>query len=118
MSSMPVCRAGTAPHTMLLTGPNMGGKSTLLRAACCAVILAQTGCPVPAESAVISITDRIFTRLGILLHSLKSFMPAGIQCSALCCIREEGAAVLSCTRGPIEVCLLEFCIPGTQNCLV
>jgi DNA mismatch repair protein MSH6 len=49
---------------MLLTGPNMGGKSTLLRAACCAVILAQMGCPVPAESAVISITDRIFTRLG------------------------------------------------------
>ena len=42
----------------------MGGKSTLLRAACCAVILAQMGCPVPAESAVISITDRIFTRLG------------------------------------------------------
>ena len=59
-----VCRTGSDPHTMLLTGPNMGGKSTLLRAACCAVILAQMGCPVPAESAVISITDRIFTRLG------------------------------------------------------
>ena len=59
-----VCRTGCEPHTMLLTGPNMGGKSTLLRAACCAVILAQMGCPVPAESAVISITDRIFTRLG------------------------------------------------------
>ena len=59
-------RAGSAPHTMLLTGPNMGGKSTLLRAACCAVILAQMGCPVPADSAVISITDRIFTRLGRL----------------------------------------------------
>ncbi len=59
-----VRRTGNNPHTMLLTGPNMGGKSTLLRAACCAVILAQMGCPVPAESAVISITDRIFTRLG------------------------------------------------------
>ena len=54
----------------------MGGKSTLLRAACCAVILAQTGCPVPAESAVISITDRIFTRLGILSHSLKCLLLA------------------------------------------
>ncbi len=63
---------------MLLTGPNMGGKSTLLRAACCAVILAQMGCPVPAESAVISITDRIFTRLGVLpakFSSLKASTP-------------------------------------------
>ena len=71
---LPMCRAGLAPHTMLLTGPNMGGKSTLLRAACCAVILAQTGCPVPAESAVISVTDRIFTRLGILSHGLKCLL--------------------------------------------
>lgn len=63
------CRAGNNPHTMLLTGPNMGGKSTLLRAACCAVILAQMGCPVPAESAVVSITDRIFTRLGAASHT-------------------------------------------------
>jgi DNA mismatch repair protein MSH6 len=70
---------------MLLTGPNMGGKSTLLRAACCAVILAQMGCPVPAESAVISITDRIFTRLGarsLIASAYPRFMnPFGINIS-------------------------------------
>lgn len=49
---------------MLLTGPNMGGKSTLLRTACLMVILAQTGCYVPADSYRCEIIDRIFTRIG------------------------------------------------------
>lgn len=40
------------------------GKSTLLRAACVAVVLAQMGCPVPAASATLTVTDQIFTRLG------------------------------------------------------
>ena len=66
---------------MLLTGPNMGGKSTLLRAACCAVILAQMGCPVPAESAVISVTDRIFTRLGGWHVRFRPMMPSTLTVS-------------------------------------
>ena len=49
---------------MLLTGPNMGGKSTLLRTTCLMVILAQTGCYVPAESYKCELIDRIFTRIG------------------------------------------------------
>ncbi|EPS69161.1 hypothetical protein M569_05605, partial [Genlisea aurea] len=49
---------------MLLTGPNMGGKSTLLRQVCLAVILAQIGTDVPAESFVLSLVDRIFVRMG------------------------------------------------------
>ena len=49
---------------MLLTGPNMGGKSTLLRTACLQVMLAQTGFFVPAESYRCEIIDRIFTRIG------------------------------------------------------
>ncbi|KAK7271285.1 hypothetical protein RJT34_27060 [Clitoria ternatea] len=55
---------GPHPHTLLLTGPNMGGKSTLLRATCLAVIMAQLGCYVPCENCVLSVVDIIFTRLG------------------------------------------------------
>jgi DNA mismatch repair protein MSH6 len=49
---------------LLVTGPNMGGKSTLLRQTCLAVILAQIGCYVPASKCVLTPVDRIFTRLG------------------------------------------------------
>ncbi|KAL5572686.1 hypothetical protein UlMin_022283 [Ulmus minor] len=55
---------GYHPRTLLLTGPNMGGKSTLLRTTCLAVILAQMGCYVPSETCVVSLVDIIFTRLG------------------------------------------------------
>ena len=54
----------SAPPAMLLTGPNMGGKSTLLRATCVAVVLAQMGAPVPASSCVLTPADAIFARLG------------------------------------------------------
>src|SRR5207245_1761246 len=52
-------------HTVLvLTGPNMGGKSTYLRQAALIVILAQMGSFVPARSARLGIVDRVFTRIG------------------------------------------------------
>eukprot|EP00741_Cyanophora_paradoxa_P001422 tig00000489_g1375.t1 len=53
-----------APPVALVTGPNMGGKSTLLRQACVAVVMAQVGCFVPAEECVLSPVDRLFTRIG------------------------------------------------------
>lgn len=57
-------RAGDAPRAVLLTGPNMGGKSTLLRAACVAVVLAQSGAMVPCTGMILSPVDTIFTRIG------------------------------------------------------
>src|SRR5208337_1779887 len=52
-------------HTVLvLTGPNMGGKSTYLRQVALVVILAQMGSFVPATSARLSVVDRVFTRIG------------------------------------------------------
>ncbi|RKP23818.1 muts domain V-domain-containing protein, partial [Syncephalis pseudoplumigaleata] len=53
-----------APSMILLTGPNMGGKSTLLRQTCIAIIMAQMGCYVPARRCQLTPVDRIFTRIG------------------------------------------------------
>ena len=53
-----------ATRFILLTGPNMGGKSTYLRQAALLTILAQIGSFVPARSATLGIVDRIFTRIG------------------------------------------------------
>jgi DNA mismatch repair protein MutS len=49
---------------LLLTGPNMAGKSTFIRQVALIVLLAHAGCFVPAASARIGLTDRIFTRIG------------------------------------------------------
>lgn len=55
---------GNPARLMLVSGPNMGGKSTLLRQTCLIAVLAQIGCRVPAQRCRMTLVDRIFTRVG------------------------------------------------------
>ncbi|OAH53835.1 DNA mismatch repair protein MutS [Domibacillus aminovorans] len=58
------CFMGPKRDMLLITGPNMSGKSTYMRQVAIIVILAQIGCYVPADKAILPVFDQIFTRIG------------------------------------------------------
>ncbi len=71
---------------LLLTGPNMAGKSTFLRQNALAVVLAQAGLPVPAEAATIGLVDRLFSRVGAaddLARGRSTFMVEMVETAAI-----------------------------------
>ncbi len=59
-----LCLEPRQQQLLLITGPNMGGKSTYLRQSALIVVMAQMGCFVPARQAKLPMTDRVFTRIG------------------------------------------------------
>jgi DNA mismatch repair protein MutS len=85
-------------HTLaLITGPNMAGKSTYIRQAALITLLAHTGCFVPADSAVVGLTDRIFTRVGANdeLHAGQStFMVEMTETANICHHATERSLVI------------------------
>ncbi|NVN01051.1 DNA mismatch repair protein MutS [Asaia spathodeae] len=85
------CSLPPSQRVMLLTGPNMAGKSTFLRQTALAVILAQAGLPVPAEKARIGIVDRLFSRVGAaddLARGRSTFMVEMTETAAI--LRQAG----------------------------
>ena len=75
-----------AQRVMLLTGPNMAGKSTVLRQVGLSVLFAQIGSFVPAKSATIGVVDRVFTRVGAsdnLMRGQSTFMVEMSETSAI-----------------------------------
>lgn len=86
-----------APHALLITGPNMGGKSTLLRQTCLAAIMAQIGCFVAADSCKLTVVDRVFTRIGAsdrILENKSTFFVELEETKAICELATANSLVI------------------------
>jgi len=84
-------------NVLLLTGPNMGGKSTYLRQTALIAILAQMGSFVPARAAKLSVVDRVFTRIGAsdnLARGRSTFMVEMTETAAILHTATERSLIL------------------------
>ena len=80
------CRLAEESRLWLVTGPNMGGKSTFLRQNALIAVLAQAGSPVPATSATLGLVDRLFSRVGAsdnLARGRSTFMVEMVETAAI-----------------------------------
>lgn len=80
------CRLEDGRRMLIITGPNMGGKSTFMRSVALIALLAWTGCFVPAEAAEIGPIDRILTRIGAsddLARGRSTFMVEMTEAAAI-----------------------------------
>ncbi|WP_031291418.1 DNA mismatch repair protein MutS [Sphingobium baderi] len=80
------CRLNESDRLWLVTGPNMGGKSTFLRQNALIVILAQAGAFVPAQAATLTLVDRLFSRVGAsdnLARGRSTFMVEMVETAAI-----------------------------------
>jgi DNA mismatch repair protein MutS len=78
--------------SLVLTGPNMAGKSTYMRQAALIVLLAQSGSFVPARRARIGVIDRIFTRIGAQDHLLRGQSTFLVEMSETAAILRQATA--------------------------
>ncbi len=91
------CRLDAARRMLLITGPNMGGKSTYMRQVALIVLLARTGSFVPASRARIGRIDRIFTRIGAaddLAGGRSTFMMEMTEAAAILAASTQNSLVL------------------------
>ena len=85
-SSPTIFELGSDDRLWLITGPNMGGKSTFLRQAALVAVLAQAGSFVPASSAKVGIVDKLFSRVGAsdnLARGRSTFMVEMVETAAI-----------------------------------
>jgi DNA mismatch repair protein MutS len=88
---------GAADRLWLITGPNMGGKSTFLRQAALIAVLAQSGSFVPAARAKVGIVDRLFSRVGAsdnLARGRSTFMVEMVETAAILAQATPGSLVI------------------------
>jgi DNA mismatch repair protein MutS len=91
------CRLGEQDRLWLVTGPNMGGKSTFLRQNAVILILAQSGGFVPAAAATIGLCDRLFSRVGAsdnLARGRSTFMVEMVETAAILAQATERSFVI------------------------